>query len=461
MNFIYKILFTFLILTNISFANTLTQTNLNNKNFSITNGSFKVIAFDKMIKNIKVSDKESLEVDFVDNESKPLHSIKIFTRKLGHGNILVTFQDNTYLHININIVENLDSIISLMKFKYPQVQISQLNDTLLLKGIVNNEKEKKEIIKTFEKVNIDSEKKVIDLLEIINPDKMVRLKLYVVEIDNNKAELFRNDWGFSYKDGKTSAAVKSDMLNAVNISGGISAVANRLGSKFNVGFTLDYLKTKNIAKVLDETTLITLENHESSFHAGGILRAKVINTEQTALEIIEYGLKMDVTVNKIINDKYINLTLNTESSLIDDSIPRVDNIPAIKNRTIVTNVIIDDLSTIVLGGLINTSKSDIEEKIPLLGDIPFLGKLFTSSNKNDGNLELVFFITPEIVDPTTNNQSDLLTEKTNYVEDIKVISTNSKVQKTNEDKTNEDKIEKVQLSKNELHEQRVREILGY
>lgn len=457
MNFIYKILFTFLILTNISFANTLTQTDLNNENISISNGSFKVIAFDKMIKNIKVSDKESLEVDFIDDKNKPLQNIKIFTKKLGHGNILVTFYDGSYKHLDINIVENLESIINLMKLKYPQVQISQLNDTLLLKGIVNNEKEKKEIIQTFEKANIDSEKKLIDLLDVINPDKMVRLKLYVVEIDNNKAELIRNDWSLlNFNDGRTSASASSDMLNAVNISGGITAVANRLGSKFNVGFTLDYLKTKNIAKVLDETTLITLENHQSSFHAGGILRAKVSTTDTSSLEVIEYGLKMNVNVNKIINDKYINLTLNTESSLIDDSVARVDNIPAIKNRTIITNVIVDNLSTIVLGGLVNTSKSEAEEKIPVLGDIPLLGRLFRSTNNEDGNLELVFFITPEIVDPTKNNQSELLSEKTNSIENVNVISSNTKIDKIEEKKT-----EKTSPSKEELHEQRVREILGY
>ena len=160
---------------------------------------------------------------------------------------------------------------------------------------------------------------------------------------------------------------------------------------------------------------------------------------------------MKINVQQIIDDKFIKLLINTESSTIDDDIQRVDDIPAIKNKTINTNVIVRNLSTIVLGGLLNIGDTNYEEKIPLLGDIPLLGKIFTSSADNTDNKELVFFVTPEIVDPKNNSQINTFYEKTSFKQDLLLEPENKKVYKEEvKEKTSE------QLS----HEQRVREILG-
>lgn len=452
MNILIKVLCFLFLVSSVSFSNTLTSTNLYDKSITLNKGSFKIVEFKKMIKNIKVSDGESIEVDFLDDELKPLQAIKIFTKKLGHGNILITFIDSSSIHLDINITENIDDIIEIAKQLAPNLKIEQINNKIVLKGSFENEKIKNSIINILRKTNIKIEDQLIDLTRTINPDKMVRIKLYVVEVDNNKSLDIKNDWNFlTFDDGKTSGSTTFD--STTSISGGLSAIANRIGSKFNVGFALSYLKSKNIVKILDETTLITLENNESKFHSGGTINARTSTTDSVQFTQIEYGLKMKINVQQIIDNKFVKLLINTESSTIDDDIQRVDDIPAIKNKTINTNVIIGNLSTIVLGGLINVGDTNYEEKIPLLGDIPFLGKIFTTSSDSTDNKELVFFITPEIVDPKTNNQINTFIEKTSFKQELLIEKP-----KKNKEKT-EIKTEK-ELSEEELHQQRVREILG-
>jgi len=455
MNIIFRILFSISVLSSLVFSNSLVSKNLYDKNITLNKGSFKILEFGKMIKSIKVSDSESIEIDFVDDETKPLQAIKISTKKIGKGNILISFYDSSSLLIDINITENIDDVISIAKQLSPNLDIQQINNKIVLKGSFENEKIKKSIINILRKTNIEIDDQLVDLTRIINPNKMIRIKLYVVEIDNNKELTIKNDWNLlGFDDGKTSGSLSFD--SSTSISGGLSAIANRVGSKFNVGLALSYLESNNIAKILDETTLITLENNESKFHSGGTVHARTSTTDSVQFTKIEYGLKMKINVQQIIDDKFVKLLINTESSTIDDDLARIDDIPAIKNKTINTNVIVGNLSTIVLGGLINIGNTKDEEKIPLLGDIPLLGKLFTSSINSTDNKELAFFITPEIVDPRTNNQINTFNEKTSFKEDLLIKK--EKKKNTLEDKEVEKK--ETKTSEHLSHEERVREILG-
>ena len=72
-------------------------------------------------------------------------------------------------------------------------------------------------------------------------------------------------------------------------------------------------------------------------------------------------------------------------------------IPAIETRRIDTEVLINNGETVVLGGVFEQSDSDTVSKIPLLGDIPFLGALFRQKNKERTSRELLIFVTPKIV----------------------------------------------------------------
>ena len=149
---LFKILIGLFSIISFCFSMDLVQKDLNEKNFSINKGSFKVAEFEKMVKNIKVSNEANIEIDFIDDNSKPLRAIKIFGKEIGNGNILVTFADYSTMHVNINIVENLSNIIIVAKHISPNLDIQQTNGKIILKGNIENQKTKEGQKKNIEDI---------------------------------------------------------------------------------------------------------------------------------------------------------------------------------------------------------------------------------------------------------------------------------------------------------------------
>jgi type IV pilus assembly protein PilQ len=73
------------------------------------------------------------------------------------------------------------------------------------------------------------------------------------------------------------------------------------------------------------------------------------------------------------------------------------NVPAIDTRAIKTEVLVGDGQTVVLGGILSTTHTDDETKVPWLGDIPILGNLFKTTTKTNNKDELLIFVTPKII----------------------------------------------------------------
>ena len=131
---------------------------------------------------------------------------------------------------------------------------------------------------------------------------------------------------------------------------------------------------------------------------------------------IEIGPVLDV-IPVVLSDGYtINLTLIpslTEFSGYDQSptIPGVNVanvvmvptiLPHFTVRQVISTVNIWDNQTVVLGGLISSSVQSIKDKIPVLGDLPLLGRLFQSQSKTSVKKNLMIFVTATIVDPAGN-----------------------------------------------------------
>lgn len=398
---------------------------------TVEKGSYKILEFSKMIAKVKVNDSKSLNITFVKNKNKPLQTIKIYAKEFGSTTIFVNFSDQTNTQVEFNIIKDLTTVTQLAKKISPKIIVEQANGDIILKGEVRTNKDKKKIIEIFKKANVDVEKDLIDLMHVKLPDKMLRVKLYVTEINNDEGLDIKNQWSLGYKnyvrnylssqeaptsEGPFLPALANSIEGAVTLSGGLTAGANALGSLFNVGLVLNYLSSSGVAKVLDETTLVTLENKEAKFHAGGTIYIKIQTTTDTGVpstevRAIDYGLQLIIKAKEIVNDEYVDMEIITKSTQID-WVNQVDGIPSFTDKTIETFVLTKNKSTVVLGGLIKSEDTKTYSKIPLLGDLPLIGALFRSKSFKEGRSELVFFITPEIVDVERNEEREQLLRTT-------------------------------------------------
>lgn len=401
--------------------------NLQGNKILVQKGSYKVLEFAKMISKVKVNESQNIGVSFATNPERPLKTLKIYAKKIGNTTIFINFADQSNMQIEFSVIQDLSAIIKLAQKISPELMVEQANDEIILKGNVKTNKDKKKIIQLFEKAKINIEKDLIDLMVVTTPDRMLRVKLYVTEINNDEGLDIKNQWAIGYKNYKRNyvsaqeapsneqaflPSLANSIEGAVTLSGGLTAGANALGSVFNTGLVLNYLSTEGVAKVLDETTLITLENKEAKFHAGGTIYIKIQTTTDTGVpstEVrpIKYGLQLIIKAKDIVNNEFIDLEIITKSTQIDWA-NQVDGIPSFTDKTIETAVLTQNKSTVVLGGLITSQDVKSYSKIPFLGDLPLIGALFRSKNFTEGRSELVFFITPEIVDVANNEQKDIL-----------------------------------------------------
>jgi len=510
---ILNIFFIFLLSYTIGFAyeindKVIYQKDFENKTIYLPLNNYRTLHFNERIKNIQLTNSENIRAEFIENELKPLMLLKVLGKNIGSESAIVTLESGKSIQINFSIMQNLDTIINIVKSTYPDLIIEQANDTIILKGFVKDYKEKELVIDIFKKSGIEIDEKLVDIIETSTPSKMIRVKLYVVEISNDDGIDIKNNWTLSSKNYYQSVtddglfynsalsndkfgsvnnqriielddAVDAIMTSAVSLTGGLSGAANYLGKYFNTALVLKYLASEGVANVLDETTLITLENKDASFHAGGTIRLKTQTTTaegvpSTDVEKIKYGLQLNIKAKNVMRNNYVDLEITTSNTKID-FLNTVDDIPSFLENEVTTNVLARNGSTIVLGGLLSDKNSYDVEKIPFLGDIPILGKLFSSEAFKEGKSELVFFLTPEVVDPATNNQSEpfsrmkkRILDTSKYKDNFSVYDDKYKDTAEEEEKESEifgnkfksDKKEK-KLTNKQKHQQRVKEILGY
>ena len=157
------------------------------------------------------------------------------------------------------------------------------------------------------------------------------------------------------------------------------------------------------ANVLSTPKVITMDNQESSIIVGqnipiitGQSSSGGAGTSDpfTTIEREDVGVKLIVTPS-ISEGDLVRLEIEQEISGVTESTAGADIITT--KRQIKTNVLADNGETIILGGLIRDDISESESKVPLLGDIPFLGALFRSTSKMVTKQNLLVFLKPTIL----------------------------------------------------------------
>ncbi|MFA9476726.1 type II secretion system secretin GspD [Phycisphaerales bacterium AB-hyl4] len=162
--------------------------------------------------------------------------------------------------------------------------------------------------------------------------------------------------------------------------------------------------------VLSRPSILTSDNQEASIIVGNnvpfIRRSRTTDAGQVINDIEYEDIGIILTVTPHINpDGLVTLDVSPEISAITDSSIRISETvqaPIFSRRAANARVAVRDGQTIVIGGLMEDSKTQIVNKVPLLGDIPLLGALFRNTSDSLTKTELLIFLTPEVVkDPMT------------------------------------------------------------
>jgi type IV pilus assembly protein PilQ len=162
--------------------------------------------------------------------------------------------------------------------------------------------------------------------------------------------------------------------------------------------TLNALAEKGHTRVLSSPKIVTLNNQEAKIQVGSKIPYETVVVSATGQAVrstsfIDVGILLTVTPT-INADNRVRLKVAPESSFPGNVGPLG---PEINTRNAMTEVLIRDGETLVIGGLIDETTVESARKVPLLGDIPVLGVFFRNTSDSKRRSELLVFVTPRIV----------------------------------------------------------------
>jgi pilus assembly protein CpaC len=311
--------------------------------------------------------------------------------------------------------DTMDTVRRELRTELPgqALRVSAESGTIFLRGTVND------LTSSQRAVQIASTAgKVINLLDVKVPpaDPQILLKVRFASVDRSKeTQLGLNIYSTGL--GNTVGGISTGQFSPPTVTpgiGGAPATAN-VGQELNlfafypglnIGATIQALQQAGVVEVLAEPNVLAANGKQASFLAGGqfpypVAQASASGPATVTIQFKEFGIRLNF-IPTITPRGTIRLQVAPEVSSLDFTnaieIGGFD-VPSLDIRNVNTEVELADGQSFVIGGLLDNNETESLQKVPFLGDIPILGKLFQSMQRTKTNTELIVIVTPEIVSP--------------------------------------------------------------
>jgi len=163
-----------------------------------------------------------------------------------------------------------------------------------------------------------------------------------------------------------------------------------------VDFVISAAEDRGVGKLLSKPKVITQNNQKAIVKQGTRIPVQTVINNTISVQYVDAVLELDVTP-QITAEGTIFMDVDVKNDQIDQSIPRVQGIPAIDTQEANTKVLINDGGTVVIGGIIVSQQRTDVQQVPLFGSLPVIGNLFKHTTVNSSSQELLFFLTPRIL----------------------------------------------------------------
>jgi general secretion pathway protein D len=291
------------------------------------------------------------------------------------------------------------------------------NSTLVGDASISSDVDTRQIVIVTDPLTNESIRAVIAKLDKPRPQVLINVVFMQVTHDNSF------DLGAEAKyQGPISIKTNPDGIAQTKF-GVADALANRsiTGAFYSVTgrdiqATIHASAGVSKTEILSRPSILTRSNQQATILVGQ--NVPLLNTTTQNLNSANNSVTSTITYQDvgiilrvtpfITQDGLVEMIVSPEISSISPttvSIPGAGNATVIDRRSADTVVVTPSDQTIVIGGLMSSQKSNVDNKVPLLGDIPLIGNLFKRKTKEDVKTELLIFMTPHVV----KNPSDLAT----------------------------------------------------
>ncbi|MFP2423874.1 type III secretion system outer membrane ring subunit SctC [Pseudescherichia vulneris] len=212
----------------------------------------------------------------------------------------------------------------------------------------------------------------------------VELSVWIVDLQKDAFNNLGVEWSGSINVGNSFG---------LSLNGGSSTID---GASFMAAALA--LSEKNKANIVSRPMILTQENIPAIFDNSRTFYSKLVGERTAQLESVTYGTLVSV-LPRFTENGEIEMMLNVEDgNQFDNTRTGTDDLPEVGRTKISTVARVPKGKSLLIGGYTRDEESKVEGKIPLLGDIPWLGQLFSYTRDRNSNMVRVFMIQPREID---------------------------------------------------------------
>ncbi|MGI4847205.1 MAG: type III secretion system outer membrane ring subunit SctC [Janthinobacterium lividum] len=240
-------------------------------------------------------------------------------------------------------------------------------------------------------------RELINLLDV--PSQLVEIEAMIVDVNSSEIHQLGIDWGA--RAGRVSANVTaggaiSDAATAATLSiGGSSTViadaANFLMTRINA------LESRGAARIMSRPSILTMDNLGALIDLSETFYIQSVGERVSNVTPVSVGTTLKVTPHVVDenNQRWIQLVVDIEDGAIQDRL--IQTLPTVRRSVIGTQAMMGERESLLIGGF--NAERTIRQKdgIPVLGNLPFFGPLFSKTDRTVEKSERLFVITPKII----------------------------------------------------------------
>jgi pilus assembly protein CpaC len=332
----------------------------------------------------------------------------------GETSLIIWQEDGTRLIYDLTVrvsPARLNEVRAQIARDYPDADINVTfgNDAAFVRGTV------KDVIAADRIMAIVSTlARPINLLRVEVPpvEPQILLKVRFANVDRSASIALGVNFASGAFNQQTAIGTGAAISTSGAVAGAVSSAVNifALRPDINLLTEIQALEGKNLLEMLAEPNLLTFSGTRASFIAGGEFPYYAPQPSAGgvtfSIEFKEYGVRLSF-LPRVTPQGTIHMQVAPEVSALDYAngiTIQGATIPGTTVRRVSTEVDLESGQTFVIAGLLDKQITESLSKIPGLGDIPILGKLFQSKTVSKNNSELLIIITPEIVRPIAAQQ---------------------------------------------------------
>ncbi|MHA7066666.1 type II and III secretion system protein family protein [Azospirillum argentinense] len=353
--------------------------------------------------------------DIADIQSPTERSVFVVAKKAGRTTLYALGAgDKLLVQRDIVVVHNTAQFTDQLRAEFPAYRVSLTSSPgrLVVGGAVSTPQDA-EAIMALAKGYVGQGETVVNQLKVTVPTQ-VHLRVRVAEMARNTDNQFGIHWDSLLNPGafafrlitgrdfmKFDTNYGRDVFQRSAENAG-SLVSNYSSNRVNLTAVIDALDAEGMVTILAEPNLTAASGQTASFLAGGEFPIPVAE-ENNRVSVVfkQFGIGLNFTPT-VLSPERISLTVRPEVSELSEAgavtIGSIQ-IPGLSVRRVETTVELGSGESFAIAGLLQNNIRDAVTKFPLLGDLPVLGPLFSSTRFRKNESELVVIVTPYLVNP--------------------------------------------------------------